>query len=74
LRGRKDAEAAAVCLEIADAARELLTTITTARAMPEPALADILSGAVTGEMMRADLVERRHVEQLMKNAKRRHDA
>jgi hypothetical protein len=37
----------------------------------EPPLRDILSGVVTGAMMRADHVQRRDVEKLMKKAKRR---
>jgi hypothetical protein len=70
LTKRRDAEAAEVCLQIADAANKLLTD----RAAHEPALPDILSGAVTGQMMRADHVQRRDVEKLMKNAKRRRKA
>jgi hypothetical protein len=70
LTKRRDAEAADVCLQIANAANELLTD----SAAREPALADVLSGAVTGQMMRADQVERRDVEKLMKNAKRRRRA
>ncbi len=54
-----------MCLEIADAAEKLLA------GGQEPTLDDVLSGAVTGEMMRADQVERRDVEHLMKKAKRR---
>lgn len=56
-----------MCLEIVDAAEKLLS----ARAAQEPTLADVLSGAVTGQMMRADQVERRDVEHLMKKARRR---
>jgi hypothetical protein len=70
LTKRRDAEAAKVCLQIADAANKLLTD----SAAREPALTDVLSGAVTGQMMRADRVERRDVEKLMKNAKRRRRA
>jgi hypothetical protein len=70
LTKRRDPEAAEVCMQIADAANKLLTDC----APNEPALTDVLSGAVTGQMMRADRVERRDVEQLMKNAKRRQRA
>ena len=70
LTKRRDPEAAEMCLEIADAANKLLT----ASAAHEPGLTDVLSGAVTGQMMRADQVERRDVEKLMKNAKRRRRA
>jgi hypothetical protein len=70
LTKRRDPEAAEICLEIADAAKKLLT----ASATKEPALVDVLSGAVTGQMMSADRVERRDVEKLMKNAKRRRRA
>ena len=54
-------------MEIVDAANKLLT----ASAVREPKLADVMSGAVTGQMMRADRVEQRDVERLMKRAKRR---
>jgi hypothetical protein len=54
-------------LQIAGAAKRLLTD----SAAHEPASADVLSGAVTGQMVRADGVERSDVERLMKNAKRR---
>ena len=64
---RQEPEAAARCLEIVDAANKLLT----ASAVREPKLADVMSGAVTGQMMRADRVEQRDVERLMKRAKRR---
>jgi hypothetical protein len=67
----KDPEAAAVCLEIAEAASELPTERTTASGAREPALTEILSGAVTGAMVRADRVKRRDVEKLMKKTKRR---
>jgi hypothetical protein len=70
LTKRRDTQAADVCLQIAGAANELLTD----SAARDPALADVLSGAVTGQMMRADQVERRDVEKLMKNAKRRRRA
>jgi len=70
---REDPEAAAVCLEVASAAKELLTEGSTASAAREPALTDILSGAVTGQMMRADRVKRRDVEQIMKKTKRRRE-
>ena len=68
---REDPEAAAKCLEIADAANEILAKGITPAAAQEPALADILSGAVTGEVMRADGVQRRDVERLMTKTKRR---
>jgi hypothetical protein len=68
---RKDLEAAALCAEIADAASEIQTEAITPAAAREPALTEILSGAVTGEVMRADRVERRDVEKLMKETKRR---
>ncbi len=67
LTERRDPEAAAMCLEIADVAENLLA----ARAAQEPTLDDVLNGAVTCQMMRADQVERRDVEHLMKKAKRR---
>jgi hypothetical protein len=67
LTERQEPEAAARCLEIVDATNKLLT----ASAVREPKLADVMSGAVTGQMMRADRVERRDVERLMKRAKRR---
>jgi hypothetical protein len=67
LTERQEPEAAARCLEIVDAANKLLT----ASAVREPKLADVMSGAVTGQMMRADRVEQRDVERLMKRAKRR---
>jgi hypothetical protein len=70
LTKRRDAGAAKVCLQIADAANKLLTD----SAAHEPALADVLSGAVTGQMLRADRVERRDVEKLMTNVKRRRRA
>jgi hypothetical protein len=70
LANRRDPEAAGICLEIADAAEKLLT----ANATKEPALVDVLSGVVTGQMMSADRVERRDVEKLMRNAKRRRRA
>ena len=70
LTKRQDAETVEVCLQIADAANKLLI----ASAAEEPTLADVLGGAVTGQMMRADQVERRDVEKLMKNAKRRRRA
>ena len=69
LTERNDPEAAAVCLEIAEAASELLTKGTSG--VREPPLRDILSGVVTGAMMRADHVQRRDVEKIMKKAKRR---
>ena len=69
LTERNDPEAAAVCLEIAEAASELLAKGTSG--VREPALKDILSGVVTGAMMRADHVQRRDVEKIMKKAKRR---
>jgi hypothetical protein len=68
---REDPEAAAMSIEIADAANEILTQGITPGAAREPALTDILSGAVTGEMMRADRVKRRDVERLMTKTKRR---
>jgi hypothetical protein len=67
LAERQEPAAATRCLEIVDAATKLLTA-STAR---EPKLADVLSGAVTGQMMRADRVQRRDVERLIKKAKRR---
>jgi hypothetical protein len=67
LKERRDPEAAAMWLEIAEATKKLLA----ARAAQEPTLADVLNGAVTGQMMRADRVERRDVEHLVKKAKRR---
>jgi hypothetical protein len=67
LTERRDQDAAAMCLDIADAAEKLLG----ARAAQEPTLGDVLNGAVTGQMMRADQVERRDVEHLMKRAKNR---
>jgi hypothetical protein len=70
LTERKEPDAAARCLKIVDAARKLLT----ANAAREPKLVDLLSGAVTGQMMRADRVEQRDVETLMKNAKSRRRA
>jgi hypothetical protein len=69
LTERKDPEAAAVCLEIAEAASELLAKGT--KGVRESTLTHILSGAVTGAMMGADHVQRRDVERLMKKAKRR---
>jgi hypothetical protein len=68
---REDPEAASMSVEIADAANEILTEGITPSSAREPALTDILSGAVTGEMMRADRVERRDVERLMTKTKRR---
>jgi hypothetical protein len=70
LTEREDPEAAAVCLEIAGAATELLAK-GAAREVQEPGLSDILSGAVTRKVMRADRVKQRDVEQLMAKAKRR---
>ena len=70
LTERQDPEAAALCLEIANAANAIIEGIA-ASTVPEPALTDVLSGAVTGQMMRADRVQRRDVEQIMKKAKRR---
>jgi hypothetical protein len=70
LTKRQDAETAEVCLHVADAASKLLI----ASGAKEPTLADVLSGVVTGQMMRADRVERRDVEKLMKNAKSRRRA
>jgi hypothetical protein len=70
LTERKEPDAAVRCLKIVDAARKLLT----ANAAREPKLVDLLSGAVTGQMMRADRVEQRDVEKLMKNAKIRRGA
>jgi len=70
LTERKDPEAAAVCLEIADAATELLAK-GAASGVREPALSDILSGAVTRQVMRADHVKPSDVERLMTKAKRR---
>jgi hypothetical protein len=70
LTKRQDAEAAELCLHVADAASKLLI----ASGAKEPTLADVLSGVVTGQMMRADRVERRDVEKLMKNAKSRRRA
>jgi hypothetical protein len=67
LAERREPEAATRCLEIADTAKKLLT----ASGADEPPLTDVLSGAVTGQMMRADRVKRRDVEKLMKNAKSR---
>src|SRR5690242_18738235 len=67
LARRHEPEAAARCLEIADAAQTLLV----ASVAHEPALTDVLSGAVTGQMMRADRVKRRDVEKLMKNVNSR---
>ena len=55
-----------MCLEIVDAVEKLLAT-----AAQEPRLNDVLSGAVTGQTMRADQVERRDVEHLMKKARHR---
>jgi hypothetical protein len=71
LAKRDDPDAAAKCLEIADAANEILTEGITASAAREPALTDILGGAVTAAVMRADQVRRRDVERLMKKAKQR---
>jgi hypothetical protein len=70
LAKRDDPEAAAKCLEIADAASELLTKRAVSGAR-EPTLTEILSGAVTGAVMRADQVHRRDVERVMKKAKQR---
>ena len=70
LTKRRDPEAAEACMQIADVANKLLTD----SAANEPALNDVLSGAVTGQMMRADRVERHDVEKLMTNAKRRRRA
>jgi hypothetical protein len=70
LTKRQDAETAEVCLHVADAASKLLI----ASGAKEPTLADVLSGVVSGQMMRADRVERRDVEKLMKNAKSRRRA
>lgn len=70
LTERKDQEAAAVCSEIAEAASKLLTEGTTASKAKEPTLTDVLDGAVTGAMLRADRVKRRDVEKLMKKVKR----
>ena len=67
LTKRQDAETVEVCLQIADAANKLLI----ASAAEEPTLADVLSGAVSGQMMRADRVERRGVEKPMKAKSRR---
>jgi hypothetical protein len=71
LATRDDPEAAARCLEIADAANEILTEGLTASAARAPTLTHILSGAVTEAMMRADHVQRHDVERLMKKTKRR---
>jgi hypothetical protein len=68
LTERNDPEAAAVCLEIADAVTELLTK-GAASEVREPALSDILSGAVTREVMRADHVKPSDVKRLMTKAK-----
>jgi hypothetical protein len=54
-------------LEIAEATKKLLT----AGAAQEPTLDDVLNGAVTGQMMHADRVERRDVDRLVKKATRR---
>jgi len=69
LTERNDPEAAAVCLAIAESASKLLAKGTSGPR--EPALKDILSGVVTEAMMRADHVQRRDVEKIMKKAKRR---
>jgi hypothetical protein len=50
LTKREDPKAAAPCLAIVDAANKLLTS-SAARA---PKLADVMSGAVSAQMMRAD--------------------
>jgi hypothetical protein len=68
LAKRHEAAAAARCLEIVDAAKKLVA-LSAAR---EPRLAEVMSGAVTGQMMRADRVERGEVERLMNKVKRRH--
>jgi len=67
LTERRDPEAAAMCLEIADAAEQLLA----ASEVHEATLDDVLNGAVTGQMMHADRVERGDVERLMTKATRR---
>jgi hypothetical protein len=66
LTERHEPEAAARCLEIVDAANNLLAR----SASREPKLATVLTGAVSRRMMRADRIERRDVGKLM-NAKRR---
>jgi hypothetical protein len=67
---REDPAAAAVCLEIAGAATALLVKGAGCQAPEPPKLPDILSGAVTKEVMRADRVKPTDVERLMKKAKR----
>jgi hypothetical protein len=67
LTQRQEPEGAARCMEIVDATKRLLT----ATAALEPKLADVLRGAVTGQMMRADRVEPDDVERLVNKTTRR---
>jgi hypothetical protein len=69
---RRDPETAEVCMQIADAANNLLTHSPANEPAPTDVL--ILSAAVTGQMIRADRLERRGVEKLMTNVKRRQRA